>query len=91
MPIIKRIYLYNDSHLPEDGWIQACFNCSVLTSKTVLFKTIYKDKKLYEFYSHTCADCQKKFNYFTEDWLEFNDSCNSYIKSNFKELFSGRA
>ena len=54
MPTIKRIYIYNDSHLPEEGWIQACFTCNELTSKTILFKTFNKDNTLYEFIVYTC-------------------------------------
>ena len=34
--IIKEIYIYRESHLPTDGWIQKCFHCDTLTSKNIL-------------------------------------------------------
>ena len=88
MPTIKRIYIYNDSHLPEDGWIQSCFICNELTSKTVLFKTFNKNNTLYEFIVYTCKKCKKKHSKLSFEWLEFNDTCNSYINDNFKHLFT---
>ena len=41
---IKKIYIYRDSHLPEEGWLQSCFNCYQITSKLILFKK-YKTNK----------------------------------------------
>lgn len=90
MPTIKRIYIYNDSHLPEEGWIQACFICKELTSKTILFKTFHKDNTLYEFIVYTCCKCKKNINKLSYEWLELNDNCNDYINENFKHLFSSR-
>ena len=49
MPKIKRIYIYRESHLPEEGWLQACFRCKEITGKYFLFKTFHKDNDLYEF------------------------------------------
>ena len=88
MPTIKRIYIYNDSHLPEDGWIQSCFNCNELTSKTILFKTFNKRETLYEFKVSVCSKCKRKFNNLSNDWLKFNDSCNDYINQHFEYLFT---
>jgi hypothetical protein len=88
MPIIKRIYIYNDSHLPEDGWIQACFNCNELTSKTILFKTFIKNETLYEFKISICGKCKRKLNNLSSDWLKFNDCCNDYINNNFENLLT---
>ena len=89
MPVVKRIYIYNDSHLPEEGWIQACHNCKELTSKTILFKTFHKNEILYEFYVYICGRCKRKNSKLSGNWLNFNDSCNSYITSNFEYLFTG--
>jgi len=40
MKIIKNVYLYRDSHLPEQGWLQSCFRCYTITSRLYSFKTI---------------------------------------------------
>ena len=88
MPVVKRIYIYNDSHLPEEGWIQACFKCKELTSKTILFKTFHKDEILYEFYVYICGKCKRKNSKLSYEWLDFNDLCNNYIKLNFEYLFT---
>ena len=62
MPKIKRIYIYRESHLPEEGWLQACFRCKEITGKYFLFQTFHKDNDLYEFYIHACSKCKKKFD-----------------------------
>ena len=59
MPKIKRIYIYRESHLPEEGWLQACFRCKEITGKYFLFQTFHKDDDLYEFYIHACSKCKK--------------------------------
>ena len=55
MPSVKRIYIYKDSHLPEIGWLQACFKCEAITGKYFLFQSFTKKETLYEFYrDFTC-------------------------------------
>ena len=34
----KVIYLYKETHLPAEGWLQGCFICDTITSKTEDFK-----------------------------------------------------
>ena len=45
------IQLYNNSHLPKEGWIQGCFHCSLKTSLLIDIMTekSYKHKKKYLF------------------------------------------
>ena len=88
MPKIKKIYIYKDSHLPEDGWIHACFNCKTLTSNNVLFQTFNKYNNLYEFYIHICKDCKKTFQSDDMKYIKFNDMSHNYIKENFNYLFT---
>mgnify|MGYP005735696383 FL=1 len=88
MPRIKRIYIYRDSHLPEEGWLQACFRCNEITGKYFLFQTFHKDGDLYEFYIHTCSKCKNRFNESPLLYMNFSDKCNEYIKDNFHYLFS---
>lgn len=92
--IIKEIYIYRDSHLPDDGWIQKCFNCDTLTAKCILFKTITQNKgcyvKYWEFNIHLCHHC-KKYLYTDEDenvknFLKFSKKCNKYITKEYPFL-----
>tara|TARA_Y100000816_G_C25721881_1_gene380599 strand:+ start:160 stop:432 length:273 start_codon:yes stop_codon:yes gene_type:complete len=86
---IKRIYIYRDSHLPEEGWLQSCFKCAEITGKYILFKTFYKNKELYEFYIHTCNKCKGIFERNPIEYIYYSDDCNYYIKVKFSELFTG--
>ena len=38
MPTLKRIYIYRESHLPENGWLQACFRCKAITGNIFYLK-----------------------------------------------------
>jgi hypothetical protein len=86
MPKIKRIYLYRDSHLPEEGWLQSCFKCKEITGKYFLFQTFHKEDDLYEFYIHICSKCKKKFDNSALLYVNFSDKCNEYIRDNFNHL-----
>lgn len=86
MPQIKRIYLYRDSHLPEEGWLQSCFKCKEITGKYFLFQTFHKEDDLYEFYIHICSKCKKKFDNSALLYVNFSDKCNEYIRDNFNYL-----
>jgi hypothetical protein len=88
MPKIKRIYLYRDSHLPEEGWLQSCFKCKEITGKYFLFQTFHKEDDLYEFYIHICSKCKKKFDNSALLYVNFSDKCNEYIRDNFNHLMS---
>ena len=89
MPQIKRIYLYRDSHLPEEGWLQSCFKCKEITGKYFLFQTFHKEDNLYEFYIHICSKCKKKFDNSPLLYVNFSDKCNEYIRDNFNHLMPG--
>ena len=87
MPRIKRIYIYRDSHLPEEGWLQACFRCREITGKYFLFQTFHKGDSLYEFYIHTCSKCKRTFDEQPLVFVNFSDQCNDYIHDHFDYLF----
>jgi hypothetical protein len=87
---VKTVYIYRDSKLPYNGWIQSCFNCYIFTERNILFKTSYDDynKTLYEFNVFLCPLCQrdllKKKN--KENILlniKFQQKCNRYIQRNY--------
>jgi len=79
----KSIDIYRDSHLPSKGWIQACFNCYTLTSKTFLYKYIKSGERIYEFNIYNCNDCRKKMQKNRLFFLNFSNECNEYIKYNY--------
>ena len=91
--IIKKIYIYRDSHLPEKGWLQSCYRCYQITHHTANFKTIKKENTKYshwEFHTFVCKTCQ---NHLYEkknlpEYISFTKECNSYIKEHYFYLFS---
>ena len=68
MPKIKRIYIYRDSHLPEEGWLQSCFKCKEITGKYFLFQTFHKDddQKKPDFYKFADYMCDLTLHGFRE-------------------------
>lgn len=81
--ILKDIEIYRDSHLPINGWIQGCFSCYTLTSKTILYKTIIKKKIIYDFHVYICPRCNNKFKKQILEFIKFSNVCNKYIKQNY--------
>ena len=86
---IKQIYIYRDSHLPDEGWLQSCFECYQITSKLILFKT-YKTKQknvniYWEIYIHMCNPCNDCIQN-EENQKEFLNNYNKYINKYFPEL-----
>jgi hypothetical protein len=87
MPTLKRIYIYRESHLPENGWLQACFRCKSITGKYILFETFYHNNYLYEFYIHICGHCNQHFERNKTSYLTFASDCSTYIRDNYPQLF----
>ena len=88
MPLIKKVYIYQDSHLPDYGWFQGCFRCKTITAKYILFKTFNKNKKLYEFYIYTCPNCSRLLKNNSLMTIHFNDCCDEYLNINYDYLFA---
>lgn len=94
--IIKEIYIYRESHLPEKGWIQKCFNCESLTSKNILFKTLTEKKgcyvKYWEFNIHLCYVCKRYLHSNKSEnikkFLKFSQKCNDYIVKEYPLLYN---
>uniref|UniRef100_A0A6C0CNP4 Uncharacterized protein n=1 Tax=viral metagenome TaxID=1070528 RepID=A0A6C0CNP4_9ZZZZ len=57
----KVIYLYKETHLPAEGWLQGCFICDTITSKTEEFKPVVEDTKV-KYVVHICPPCIKHKN-----------------------------
>ena len=61
----KELYLYTpraDSKLPDDGWLQPCYNCDLVTSNNVFLCKLYENKKKkYICYVYLCKSCEKQY------------------------------
>ena len=79
MKILRQIYLFKESHLPEKGWLQACYECDTITSKTINYKSISKNKKTYKFIIHVCNSCKKSLKEDTEKNAKFINRCDKFI------------
>ena len=86
--IIKSVYIYRESKLPHNGWIQSCFNCYIFTAKNILFRTHTKSNIIYEFNVFLCPLCQRdlikkkeKENVLLN--MKFQNKCHKYIKKNY--------
>ena len=40
--INEKVYIYYDTDLPKNGWMQTCTVCDRVTSKTVFYKIVYR-------------------------------------------------
>ena len=100
---VKIIYIYRESHLPYNGWLQSCFNCYRITSKLITFKTIHNKGYLkknfrynysyWEFKVFLCGNCRRKLENKKnccniKDYTKFNSICNRYIKNHYNYLFT---
>ncbi len=59
---INYIYICGDSDLPKEGWIHACLNCHLYTSKYILYDIVENNNELNEYHIIMCKNCQKEFN-----------------------------
>ena len=85
----KKIYIYLKSHLPENGWLQSCFNCEQITSKCLLYETFHKNNEKYEFNVYVCGHCIRDFEKEVKLYNILCAKCNEYIDENFSFLDPG--
>ena len=88
MYYIKKIYLYKNTHLPRDGWLQGCFNCQQITSRVYLYRKITQKENIYEFYFYRCKSCSRDFQKCSTKCNKFYDKCDDYIVSKYEHLFT---
>ena len=89
MPTIRKVYLYEETHLPQKGWLQGCMVCGIITSRLLLFDTKYdtKNKKKYEIYTYICPKCQKKLDE-KEILDKYNNASRKMLEEN-SDLLTG--
>ena len=68
---MRTLYIYENSDLPEQGWLQCCVTCFVPTSNTVLYEFIKKK----HIYSYICKKCKKKCDTDTKYKNYYNECC----------------
>ena len=80
---MKNIYIYRESHLPKEGWIQSCFHCYIPTSHEIIFKRERVEKTIFQFNVYLCPHCRRKFRNNIGKSLEFTQKCEKYILQNY--------
>ena len=60
--IIHYVDICGESDLPKDGWLHACLNCHLYTSRYILYDIIESNDEITEYQIILCPNCQKKYN-----------------------------
>lgn len=87
---IKQIHIYRESHLPEKGWLQSCFQCYEITSKIKLFDIYKTDNNriaYWELYIYMCPKCKRELKYNKKKYKLFFNSYKKYIFENYPQLY----
>jgi hypothetical protein len=83
MLLMKNIYIFRESRLPKDGWIQSCFHCYEFTSREILYKREQLDKTIYQFNVTLCPRCRRCFRENPSKNIEFSKKCDNYIARHY--------
>ena len=84
MKIIREVYLHSDTHLPIYGWLQGCWECESITSRTIKYKEVIKNKLKYKYIAYLCPTCKRQMNTNTEKKEDFNTKCNEFIEDHLE-------
>jgi protein-arginine kinase activator protein McsA len=79
MKILRHVYLFYETHLPEEGWLQGCYQCYSITSRTINYKNIDNNDKTINFIVYICNKCKKLLKNDTEKNFIFSSKCNNFI------------
>ena len=77
----KKINIFRDSGLPDDGWFQSCFSCHSVTSNIIKYKKIKTVNYTYEIGIYVCPTCKETFKNNKKLQRNFLSKCNNYIKN----------
>lgn len=85
---LRRIYIYSDSDLPKEGWIQGCFMCGIYVSSYYHEETKTYTNKKFKICSYLCEECHnltvtnKDFEllYLDNYYKKIDDLFNKFIK-----------
>ena len=79
----KELYLYNkrkDCSLPEEGWLQRCYNCEQVTSHNVFLCNLYEKKLTNVCYVYLCKKCSRL--YYNDKIINRKYLINDLVKLN---------
>ena len=76
-------YIFNDDHLPHDGWLHACSICNMITSNTKFYSQVEKHNTLYEFHVYICNYCDKNIGHSLKKRIEYYKNTQKYITNLF--------
>jgi hypothetical protein len=75
----KRIYLFNESHLPDGGWLQMCLRCDTITGGLLLFRVDQVEEHLLEYRVHLCSGCRRTVERNTDAYFDLVEDCTKVI------------
>ena len=87
MPTIKKLYIYEESHLPDDGWLQGCCRCGTISSNIFFFYAFNRNLYSYECYGYVCKLCLRKVKNDTLTYIDFTRDCIQTLKNNYPNYF----
>ena len=82
MKHFRRIYIYKDTKMPEQGWLQGCFICYQITGRLLVYNTKETSRNITEYAVFVCPDCKKKLNTDNKLHEEYKFKCQEYIDMN---------
>ena len=87
------IYLYRESSLPDNGWVQGCDNCCTITTKILLIQQKKHRDRMYNFYVYRCQHCKNNINNVKNrsEYIKYLRECDSYSRKKFSRIFDGKA
>jgi len=83
---IKTIDIYEETHLPKEGWLQGCFRCRNITSLKINMRKVKRRGRTYKFDVYACKDCRQDFKKDRTKYRTFKIMCHNYISSEYYYL-----
>ena len=80
MKTFRRMYIYKESHLPAEGWLQGCFVCYAITGQCDVFSKKSSHRVVTEHVVYLCPHCKKMVERNEELKKEYEMKVNEYIE-----------
>ena len=88
-PMIKKdLYIYTETGLPKNGWLQGCYNCGDITSNFNHYKKIYKSCREYDINIYLCRRCNKYYINRYREFIDFMKYCNKKYKDDIYKKYN---
>jgi hypothetical protein len=80
--MVKRVmYIYKDTHLPRDGWLQGCFVCCAITGRSQDYQLSIKVPDM-RFVLYCCPFCCQVRKKSTELESKIQEQLQQYVANN---------